>query len=95
MMAMACVSSFESLESLGAALPACRQAQGKRLGPLPHYGLKEARARADTHRALIREGIDPLTHKADVLQQAEAARIAREMNLENTFRACAVDYIEA
>ncbi|WP_196996646.1 tyrosine-type recombinase/integrase [Pseudomonas putida] len=74
------------------------QLAGKRkeigLGPYPHYGLKEARSRADTHRALIREGIDPLTHKADALQQAEAARIAREMNLENTFRACAVDYIE-
>lgn len=45
------------------------QLAGKRkeigLGPYPHYGLKEARSRADTHRALIREGIDSLTHKAD------------------------------
>ncbi|MNS83027.1 Prophage CP4-57 integrase [compost metagenome] len=74
------------------------QLAGKRkeigLGPYPRYGLKEARSRADTHRALIREGIDPLLHRAEAQQQAEAARIAQEKSLENTFRTCALDYIE-
>ncbi|WP_249673332.1 Arm DNA-binding domain-containing protein [Pseudomonas abieticivorans] len=65
------------------------------LGPYSRYGLKEARSRADVQRALIREGIDPLEQKAKALRLAEAARIAREKSLGNTFRTCALDYIEA
>lgn len=73
------------------------QLAGKRkeigLGPYPRYGLKEARSRADTHRALIRDGIDPLVRKAETHQEVEAARVAQEKGLENTFRTCAIDYI--
>ncbi|EPJ8753489.1 MULTISPECIES: Arm DNA-binding domain-containing protein [Pseudomonas] len=51
------------------------QLAGKRkeigLGPYPRYGLKEARSRADTHRALIRDGIDPLVRKAETHQEVE------------------------
>lgn len=75
------------------------QLAGKRkeigLGPYPRYGLKEARSRADVQRSLIREGIDPLEQKAETLRLAKAARSAQEKSLQNTFRTCALDYIEA
>lgn len=60
------------------------------LGPYPEVSLKEARERAASARALLRDGIDPIDHR----RAARGAMLA-ERAAAQTFRQCADAFIDA
>jgi integrase len=60
------------------------------IGPLHTIGLAEARQKAEVARMLLRQGIDPIEHRA--VETIEAARLAANVK---TFGQYADDYIDA
>jgi integrase len=60
------------------------------IGPLHTIGLAEARQKAGAARLLLRQGIDPIEHRA--VETIEAARVAANVK---TFGQYADDYIDA
>lgn len=60
------------------------------IGPLHSVGLAEARQKAEQARALLRQGIDPIEHRA--VETIEAAQVASAIE---TFGQYADDYIDA
>jgi integrase len=56
------------------------------LGPAYDVGLKEARDRAESYRALLRRGVDPL-------EESKAAEVAARPS--KTLRQCMVEFVEA
>jgi integrase len=65
-----------------------RKARWMGLGPLPLYGLREARARALDARRRRHEGIDPIEAR-----RAERAKLRLEAARAVTFKECAETYI--
>lgn len=74
------------------------QLDGKRremgLGAFPVVKLKDARLDAHAKRELLRLGIDPLTHR-DQLLQAEKLEAQQRLAKAVTFKSIAADFIEA
>jgi integrase len=67
-----------------------RKARWMGLGPLPLYGLREARARALDARRRRHEGIDPIEAR-----RAERAKLRLEAARAVTFKECAETYISS
>lgn len=69
------------------------------LGPYPEFSLEEARSLRDDYRKLVKQGIDPIDHRKETLEQAERSKAERLEALERegmqsiSFEDCASEFL--